>query len=586
MEHQKWSKAWSAVAVLIIAAGAWLRLARFAEGPALWIDELMFGLNIGTRSAGELLGQLDFGQTAPPLFLLATHGVVAVFGMSEWALRVIPLAASLATLPAFLALARYVVPGPMALVPLAMLTFAPSALRYANEARPYSMDVLIAVVLPLLAIRLTAQPTNDRRWWLLGLGGAVSMLASSPAIFAAAAIGAALIATPAIRGSRAGQIRLAVLGVAWVAVFITIYLTILKPAETPALDRFWAGAFPDGHPASLVRSWMPPVLAVFWPDGVERPSLAFGLLALTSAGGLLVLGRRRGLAEPLLLLGPAVAVSAAALLHVYPLRSVRVTLFAVPSLLLMFWAGITALTEKTNVTRRALITALAVLAIGGGSLVEGLRVDRGPVLGENTDRVVPWLLDRLDRGEPVYIFARAIPAWTYYTTNWTSAADRDRVRDYIAAAESIGPNSGNAPARGPRAPGDGWDRIMKDRGRPILIGSPTGDERTIRGSISGIDSGWAENEAARVAASATPCAAVFMSHFRSWEQDRLLVGLRQAGLRLAGALVDEGSAAYRYCRPAEAALSNPAIGVANDRPARGPSAAPGRRAKPEPPGPA
>ncbi len=467
-----------------------------------------------------------------------------------------------------------------------VLTFAPTALRYANEARPYSMDVLIAVVLPLLAIRLTAQPTNDRRWWLLGLGGAVSLLASSPAIFAAAAIGAALFATPAIRGSRAGQIRLAVLGISWVAVFLTIYLTILKPAQTPALDRFWAGAFPDRNPESLVRNWMPPILEVFWPDGVERPSLALGLLAVASAGGLLVLGRRRGIAEPLLLVGPVVAVSAAALLHVYPLRSVRVTLFAVPSLLLMFWVGVTALIEKTNVTRRALVTALAVLVIGGGSLVEGLRVGGGPVLGENTDRVVPWLLDRLGQEEPVYLFARAIPAWTYYTTDWTSAPDRGRVREYIAAAESIGPNSGNAPARGPRTLGDGWDRIMKDRGRPILIGSPTGDERTIRGSISGIDSGWAENEAARVAASATPCVGVFMSHFRSREQDQLLEGLRQARLRLAGALVDEGSAAYRYCRPTEAALSNPAIGVANDRPARGPSAIPGRRAKPGPPGPA
>ncbi len=556
MERQKWSKAWSAVAVLIIAAGAWLRLARFAERPALWIDELMFGLNIGTRSIGELIGQLDFGQTAPPLFLLATHGVVAAFGMSEWALRVIPLAASLATLPAFLLLARHLLPGPVALVPLAMLTFAPSALRYANEARPYSMDVLIAVVLPLLALRLTSQPTNDRRWWLLGLGGAVSLLASSPAVFATAAIGSALIATPEIRGSRAGRIRLAILGVSWMAVFITIYLTILKPAETPALDRFWAGAFPAGNAESLVRDWRPPVLTVFWPDGVERPTLAFGLLALTSAGGLLVTGRRRGLAGPLLLLGPVVAVSAAALLHVYPLRSVRVTLFAVPSLLLMFWAGVAALIEKTNVTRRALVTALAVVAIGGGSLAEGLRVSDGPVLGENTDRIVPWLLAHLDREEPVYLFPRAIPAWAYYTTTWTNAPDRGRIRDYIAAAESIGPNSGNAPARGRRALGDDWDRVMMDRGRPILIGSPTGDERTIRGSISGIDSGWAENEAARVATSATPCVGVFMSHFRSWEHDRLLAEFRRAGLRLAGALVEEGSAAYRYCRPSEAARAN------------------------------
>ncbi len=561
IERQKWRKEWSAIAVLIIAVGAWLRLVRFAERPALWIDELMFGLNIGTRSAGELLGQLDFGQTAPPLFLLATRGLVATFGMSEWALRAIPLAASLATLPLFLVLAKHVLPGPMALVPLAMLTFAPSALRYANEARPYSVDLLIAVVLALLAARLTTQPTNGRRWFMLGLGGVVSLLASSPAVFAAAAIGAALIAMPEIRGSRAGQVRLAILGVSWMVVFITIYLTILRPAQTPDLERFWVGAFPDRNPWSLASKWMPPVLAVFWPGGVERPGLALGLIALTSAGGLLALGRRQGFTWPILLLGPVAACSAAALLHAYPLQGGRVTLFAVPSLLLMFWTGVGGLIEKSGAATRALIAALAVLGIGGGSLVEGLRVDRGARDGEkDTNLVVPWLVTRTGQDEPIYLFPRSVPAWAYYTTDWSSTRDRARIGDYVAVAESIGPNSGNAPARGRRAIGDGWERVMVDRGRMILIGSPTGDERSILGSITNVDSGWAENEAARVAASATPCAGVFLSHFNNRERDPLLAAFRQAGLRLAGARVEGGSAAYRYCRSAEPRPRTPALG--------------------------
>ena len=42
----------------------------------------------------EMLDPLDYNQGAPVGFLLAVKGVISAFGASEWALRLVPFAAS------------------------------------------------------------------------------------------------------------------------------------------------------------------------------------------------------------------------------------------------------------------------------------------------------------------------------------------------------------------------------------------------------------------------------------------------------------------------------------------------------------
>src|SRR5215469_7867911 len=95
--------------VAIMAAGAAIRLWQYLGNPALWLDEMAVANNLMTRSVvGLLSAPLADGQVAPPGFLILSRAAVVAFGSSEYALRLVPLICSLATLPLFMCLARRV----------------------------------------------------------------------------------------------------------------------------------------------------------------------------------------------------------------------------------------------------------------------------------------------------------------------------------------------------------------------------------------------------------------------------------------------------------------------------------------------
>ena len=84
------------VLAALLAVGTVIRVVQFLYRPSLSVDEAMLALSIGSRSYGGLLRRLDYGQTAPVLFLWATRFVTRLGGVNEFTLRALPLAAGLA----------------------------------------------------------------------------------------------------------------------------------------------------------------------------------------------------------------------------------------------------------------------------------------------------------------------------------------------------------------------------------------------------------------------------------------------------------------------------------------------------------
>ena len=89
-----------------LAGGVVLRAWHYLDNRSLWQDEARLARNIADRSWLELLEPLRHQQAAPPGFLLLEKLSVSVLGVGEPALRLAPLLASCAALPAFRALAR------------------------------------------------------------------------------------------------------------------------------------------------------------------------------------------------------------------------------------------------------------------------------------------------------------------------------------------------------------------------------------------------------------------------------------------------------------------------------------------------
>src|SRR5262245_35146626 len=89
------------VAWSIIAFGVLLRAAWYRFNPSLYVDEAALALNFMNRSFAGLFAPLDSNQGAPVGFLILERLAYLVVGDSEYALRLVPLLFSIASLLLF-----------------------------------------------------------------------------------------------------------------------------------------------------------------------------------------------------------------------------------------------------------------------------------------------------------------------------------------------------------------------------------------------------------------------------------------------------------------------------------------------------
>jgi hypothetical protein len=141
-----------------------------------------------------------------------------------------------------------------------------------------------------------------------------------------------------------------------------------------------------------------------------------------------------------------------------------------------------------------------------------------------------------------------VPAWTFYTTDWTSPDDA-RLHWLSRRTASGGPAFENAPTRGRAVRDEGGDLVYTYRGRTELIGLASGMEWGPWGRVARDrpDPGWAENEAARIRGAARPCAWLFFTALRDGSHVELLRVLGEQGGRRTHTHSSDGAVAHRYC---------------------------------------
>ena len=128
-------------------AGCILRVVTFALNFPLWGDEAFVAVNLITRGYRDLLRPLDYGQICPLLFLWLELTAVKLFGFSEWSLRLIPTLCSVASVFLFAHMAGRVTRGPARLLAVAIFAVAYYPIRHGAEVKPYSTDLLAALIL-------------------------------------------------------------------------------------------------------------------------------------------------------------------------------------------------------------------------------------------------------------------------------------------------------------------------------------------------------------------------------------------------------------------------------------------------------
>jgi mannosyltransferase len=344
----------TALALLVLLAGIALR---FLATSPLWLDEAQ-SVAISRLPLPQLFTALR-EDAAPPLYYLLLHGWMAVVGTGDLAVRALSGLFATAALPLFYQLAKRSGAG---LVTLVLAAANPWLVRYATEARPYALEVLL-VLLGVLSLEGVYRRPGPARASGLALVAGLLLLTHYWSLFLYAVVGVGVLVALLRTRSRAAGWSLA--GLAAGSVLFV-----------PWLPSFWYQTQHTGTPWTG-RSGieiLPQVVAEWTTGGVGSSALVLVTWPLTGWGALAG-GRRTRL------LG---AAGAATLLLAFAVawltRSAvvgRYTAVVVPLALLLLGAGAALLPRLWSTL---IVTGLVISWLAADTtLVTEQRTDAGPV---------------------------------------------------------------------------------------------------------------------------------------------------------------------------------------------------------------
>ncbi|HEX2272954.1 MAG TPA: glycosyltransferase family 39 protein [Acidimicrobiales bacterium] len=364
--------AWQVAAAAAVVLGVVLR---FVSRSHLWLDEAL-SVSIAELPLGSISEALRH-DGAPPLYYLLLHGWMEVFGASPLSVRALSGVSAVAALPLIWLAGMRVGGRKVAVTALLLLAASPFAIRYASEARMYSLLVLLA-----LAGWLALDDLLERFSWsravVLALATGLLLLTHYWAFYVLA-VAAVVVGRRAWRGpNRAEARRAAVAMAAGTTLFlpwVPSFLYQMRNTGTP-----WAGG-------PTLRALLDTVFHYaggFWDPGFVLGLVFFGLIVLALFGDpvdghRIVLDlRARPRARVLLVagFGPLALAVVAAMLSTSAFAA-RYTAVIFPFVLLLVALGTAALPNPR--VHRGVVTLSVVLgfvAVFPGTLTEKTNAPR------------------------------------------------------------------------------------------------------------------------------------------------------------------------------------------------------------------
>ncbi|MHC4982017.1 MAG: ArnT family glycosyltransferase [Planctomycetota bacterium] len=332
----------------LVAVNLLWRTVRYALCFPIWGDEAFVVTSLYERDFAGLFRPLEYAQIVPLMFMWVELAVVRLAGLSEYALRLAPYLAGLASILLFRRFAAKIFDRWSALLAVGMLAAAYYPVRHAAEVKPYAGDLLVSLALTYLAWSVTTLRGSARRWLALIVLAGVSVWLSYPAVFVAGAAGLYLLYQAVRSGGRRRFVGAAAYGVLVAGSFVAMYLVYAGPHAEAAAHLRAIGTWEEAWPP-VTRPWLLPWwflkihtgnLLAYPVGGKNFGSTATFLLVIAGCVALWRRGRRDLL---LLLLGPLVLMFLAAALRLYPYgTSARIAQHMAPAFCLLAGLGLAA----------------------------------------------------------------------------------------------------------------------------------------------------------------------------------------------------------------------------------------------------
>ena len=401
--------------LVLLLIGAGLRVWQYAIGEALWYDELALARNLVETSFYDLLTTpLKYGQVAPAGFLLVEKAAITAFGNNEYALRLFPLLCSLASLPLFVGVARRILAPEATLLAVTLFNLSPRLIAFASQAKQYSTDVAITLLLTALTLRWRQQRPLSRAYpsaALLGAVGLVVVWFSHAAVLVLAGLGVALIIDAHFR-KRHSYREIAPITSLWFigivsAVIFAVYN--MSPSTLAYMQAYWSNGFMPLPPEATGEAlWLWRAFRGLFQREFRYPLPGAGVLLMLLGTVSLVRFRRW---PALVILAPlGIALFASAARH-YPFGE-RVSLFLLPAILLLAVEGVYRLQHVAATLWRPF--GLIVLIMATAVPVYALYTDHS-IQPKREIREVLAYVDALRRpDDAIYIFHNAWHSVRYY----------------------------------------------------------------------------------------------------------------------------------------------------------------------------
>jgi mannosyltransferase len=266
-------------------------VARFLATSPLWLDEAL-SVNIASLPVGDIPNALR-RDGHPPLYYWMLHGWMELFGDGDVAVRALSGVIGVATLP-FAWWAGWLLGGRrVAAFTLALVALSPFAVRYASEARMYSM-VMFLVLTGYIALVYVLR--GAARWWMLVLAVAAGSLPWTHywGIYLVAAVGLLLAwrwwRDPGTRERTRWAIVSIVVGLVPFVLWLPVFLDQARHTGTPwakparpttmlvtTLDALGSGAFAEARTYGILVLVLA-IVAACSTDGDGRLVLTGGIV--------------------------------------------------------------------------------------------------------------------------------------------------------------------------------------------------------------------------------------------------------------------------------------------------------------------
>lgn len=325
------------------------------QASSLWCDELM-QVMVASADWTDLFPLMTGYCSSPPLDYVIMKLVMLCFGTADWVLRMPACLFGAAAVPVFYCFARSVTERQTSLVAAVLLALSPFAIHYAQEARSYSLFLLLSLASYIAAVRL-AEHGGFTRSLTLGAVNGLLLLAHYFGIFVIALEGVLLLAAAWRSKEKKRPTELLVLS-------MTVSFFLFLPWVPFMLLQFTVFGGKDlGYALSADMTFFKTLLASFAADKPHPDWLAYAYLLAYCAGAVIAWHKRQKKTVFVVLGLLAILGCLFGLSYFRKMVSQRNVIFLLPLFLLVCAYGMTSLLRLVKISGKLAVVLCMLLVL-------------------------------------------------------------------------------------------------------------------------------------------------------------------------------------------------------------------------------